>query len=64
MESRGGNISRSFTPATGERTWALSGFHFHREPPPCADVIANLLNEQHQKETLSHWHGAFAGPAE
>ena len=36
----------------------------HRRAAPSADVVVNLLIEQHQKETLSHWHGAFAGRAE
>jgi hypothetical protein len=36
----------------------------HRRAAPGADVLVNLLVEQHQKETLSHRHGAFAGRAE
>jgi len=36
----------------------------HHRATPTADIAVNLLVEQHQKETLSHRHGAFAGRAE
>ena len=36
----------------------------HHRAAPRADVAEDFLVEQHQKKTLSHWHGGFAGRTE